>query len=47
MNASGATEYHFCFLLFGWPNGSRSPATTRFAGSTAWTAVATAFTMLR
>ena len=21
MNASGATEYHFCFLLFVWPNG--------------------------
>ncbi len=47
MNASGATEYHFCFLLFGCPNGSSAPATTRFVGSTAWTASATALTIAR
>ena len=45
MKASGATEYHFCFLLFGWPNGSSAPATTRFDGSTACTASATALTI--
>ena len=47
MKASGETEYHFCFLLFGWPNGSRSPATTRFDGSTECTASATALTIAR
>src|SRR5437660_8686746 len=47
MKANGATAYHSRFLLFGWPYGSTPPATTRFAGSTACTASATAFTMSR
>jgi hypothetical protein len=47
MNASGATEYHFCFLLFVWPKGSSAPATTMFDGSTACTESATAFTIAR
>ena len=47
MKASGATEYHFCFLLFGCPNGSSAPATTRFAPSTLWTAVANELTIAR
>lgn len=34
MKASGETENHFCFLLFGWPNGYCPPATTRFDEST-------------
>src|SRR5690242_5237699 len=47
MNASGDTECHLCFLLFGWANGSSPPATTMFVGSTACTASATALTIAR
>ena len=47
IQGSGQAENHFCFLVFGWPNGSRPPATTRFAGSTAWTPSATALTIAR
>src|SRR5579884_202167 len=47
MKASGLCEYHFCFLPFGCPNGSRSPAMTTLFGSTACTALATALTIPR
>src|SRR5207253_4647536 len=44
MYASGETAFQVFALL---PNGSRPPATTRFALLTAWTEVATAFTIPR